>query len=48
MSAWMLAIASGLYLLAALDYARQGNSGFAIAFLAYAVANAGFVIASRP
>lgn len=46
MATWMLATASGLYLLAAFDYLRDGNHGLALAFTAYAIANVGFVLAA--
>jgi len=40
---WPMAIAGGLYLLQAAGYTARGEHGMALAFLAYAVANAGFV-----
>lgn len=45
MATWALAAASGLYLLTAWDYGRAGNVGMCIAFVSYAAANIGFVIA---
>jgi hypothetical protein len=41
-----LALASGLYSWQAVNYCLAGQYGMALAFIAYAVANAGFIIAS--
>lgn len=43
----MLALCGVLYLTAAIDQLRNGNHGLAITFLAYAVANAGLIMATR-
>ena len=43
MSAGYLAIAAILYLLTAYDLVKQGNYGMALAFLAYCIANIGFI-----
>ena len=43
MSATYLILAAGLYLLTAYDLLKQGQYGMAIAFLAYAAANGGFI-----
>lgn len=47
MTAWELAVASALYICVAFRYASFGNSGMAVAFVAYAVANLGFLWALR-
>lgn len=47
MSVWALAAASCLYLITCADYYLREDYGMALAFLAYAVANAGFVMAAR-
>ena len=43
----MLALAGVLYLITALDFALKGNPWMALAFFAYAVANVGFIGATR-
>ena len=45
MSAWALGLAACLYLLTAWDLGGKGKMGLAFAFLAYAVANVGFIMA---
>jgi len=40
-------LAAGLYLWQASNYALVGQKGMAVAFLAYALANAGFILAAR-
>jgi hypothetical protein len=40
-------LAAGLYCWQAWEYASTGNMGMALAFVAYAVANLGFIIAAR-
>ena len=47
MSTWALAAATGLYLITAFDLYKQQQHGLAIAFLAYACANVGLILASR-
>ena len=47
MNAWQLAAAAGLYLWVAADYAHHGHYGMSFAFVAYAAANAGFILAAR-
>ena len=47
MSTWSLALAGALYVLAALDFYTKGQKGFALAFVAYALANVGFIAASK-
>jgi len=42
-----LALASGLYLWQAVNYAVAGHYGMAGGFVAYALANIGFIIAAR-
>lgn len=39
-------LAAGLYLWQAVNYLTTGQNGMAFAFLAYALANAGFIAAS--
>ena len=41
----LLGIVALIYLGVAVSYFRQGNAGMALAFLAYAVANFGFMLA---
>ena len=41
----LLALVALIYLGVAASYYRQGNAGMALAFLAYAVANVGFMFA---
>lgn len=41
-------LAAGLYCWQAFEYLRVGNPGMAVAFLAYAVANGGFIWAFVP
>lgn len=40
-------LACALYLWQALNYAVTNNQGMAIAFVAYALANGGFILAAR-
>lgn len=40
-------LASGLYLWQAANYVAAGQYGLAIGFVAYALANAGFILAAR-
>ena len=40
-------LASGLYLWQALNYFSAEQKGMALGFLAYALANAGFILAAR-
>lgn len=45
MAPWLpLALAGGLYLWQALEYARVGEYPMALAFVAYSVANLGFIL----
>ena len=41
-----LALAAGLYLWQALNYWIAGQKGMAVGFVAYALANAGFIMAA--
>ena len=43
MSTWALGAAGVLYLITAVDFAMKGNWWLALAFIAYAVANVGFI-----
>lgn len=45
MSAPALGIVSLLYVLTAVDYVHRGDYGMALAFVCYAVANVGFILA---
>jgi hypothetical protein len=45
-STWALIATVLLYLLTAFDLYRQGQHGLALAFLCYAVANVGLLIAA--
>lgn len=47
MSIWMLAAASVLYLLASIDYFKRGDYGMSLAFVAYSLANIGFILANK-
>jgi hypothetical protein len=42
-----LALACGLYLWQAVNYAVANQYGMAVGFVAYALANVGFIIAAR-
>ena len=42
-----LALACGLYLWQAANYAVAGQFGMAVGFVAYALANVGFIVAAR-
>lgn len=44
MSAALLTLVTVIYLGVAISYARDGRTGMAIAFVAYAAANVGFII----
>jgi hypothetical protein len=46
MSSWLLAVTGMIYLGVAVDYFINNNLGMAIAFVAYALANVGFIIAN--
>ena len=46
MSSTLLAIVAVIYLGVAVGYARAGNPGMAGAFMAYALANLGFIWAN--
>jgi len=47
MSTWALAVCAILYLMACIDLARQRQYGLALAFLCYAIANVGLIMAAR-
>ena len=42
----LLGVVALIYAAVAADYWLKGNAGMALAFLAYALANVGFIIAS--
>jgi hypothetical protein len=42
MGAWLLLFVGTIYLIVALEYVIAGRYGMALAFTAYALANAGF------
>jgi hypothetical protein len=46
MARWLIAVVGVIYLVVAVDLARKGNIPLAIAFAAYAVANAGLYFAA--
>jgi len=46
-SAWAIATCAVLYLVSAIDFWRKDQSGLALTFLAYAVANIGLILAAR-
>jgi hypothetical protein len=47
MSAFAIGICSVLYLIAAVDYMVEGQKGLAMAFLCYACANVGLIMAAK-
>lgn len=46
MSSWLLAITGLIYLGVAVDYFIHKNMGMSLAFVAYALANVGFILAN--
>lgn len=46
MSSWLLAITGLIYLGVAVDYFLNKNMGMALAFVAYALANLGFILSN--
>jgi len=46
-NAWLLAIVGLIYLAVAVGYGRRREWGMALAFVAYAMANLGFILADR-
>ena len=48
MSRHLLLFTGSIYALVAMDYALHGRWGMALAFLAYAIANIGFVLDLQP
>jgi hypothetical protein len=44
-SAWLLALVAIIYLAVAIDQNHQGNTGFALMYFAYALANIGAILA---
>jgi hypothetical protein len=42
-----LALACGLYIWQAVNYAAAGQYGMSLGFVAYALANVGFIVAAR-
>lgn len=46
MSSFLLGVCAFIYLGVSVDYAIKGNAGMSLAFLAYSVANVGFIWAS--
>lgn len=46
MTPWELGLASGLYLMVAFRYLADSQPGMALAFVSYALANAGFIWAA--
>lgn len=47
MGGWLLAGVALAYAWVAIEYCRQGRYGMALAFLAYALANIGFILDLR-
>lgn len=47
MNAWLLAVVAVIYVGVAIDYYIKRDVGAALAFIAYAVANLGFIIQAR-
>jgi hypothetical protein len=47
MSTPLLIIVTAIYGLVAVDFARRGNGPMAVVFAGYAVANVGFIAATR-
>ena len=44
MSSWLLGFVGFIYLAVAFDYFRQHDYGMCLSFIAYALANLGFII----
>lgn len=47
MANWAIAICGVLYLLTAFDLFRKGQTGLALTFFAYAIANVGLLMAAN-
>lgn len=47
MATWAIAVCAVLYLVTAVDLYKQGQIGLALAFLFYACANVGLIIAAQ-
>jgi hypothetical protein len=47
MSPWLIAFTGVVYLVVALDLARVGKHGLAVAYLGYAFANIGLYLSAR-
>lgn len=47
MSALLMGVVAVIYLFTAVAFAFERNAGMAVAFLAYAMANIGLIIATR-
>jgi hypothetical protein len=47
MSEWLLWVVGLCYVGTAIDLYLRGNSGLALAFLSYAIANLGLIMAAR-
>lgn len=43
MNVWLLSLVALIYIGVAVSYARERNFGMALAFVAYALANVGFI-----
>lgn len=46
MASWLLALVGCIYLAIAVDYWLKDQKGMCLAFIAYALANLGFIIAN--
>jgi hypothetical protein len=46
MNVWLLALVGIIYLAVAVGYWREGNAGMTISFIAYSLANLGFILAA--
>jgi hypothetical protein len=46
MNVWLLALVGIIYLAVAIGYWREGNAGMTISFIAYSLANLGFILAA--
>lgn len=45
MNGWLLGVVGCIYLACAANYWRDGENGMALAFVSYAMANVGFILA---
>ena len=46
MNVWLLTVVGLIYLAVAIGYWQEGNVGMSVSFVAYSLANAGFILAA--